>query len=90
MEVIAGGMGSRLERDMKATSGVLESFSLQTCVVVTWLSPDREGSQSGTLKAGASYRVNAILQDLKEEKSHLQVDTPSLKKTGRQEVDSEP
>jgi len=28
MEVIAGGMGSRLERDMKATSGVLESFSL--------------------------------------------------------------
>ena len=28
MEVIAGGMGSRLKRDMKATSGVLESFSL--------------------------------------------------------------
>lgn len=61
MEVIAGGMGSRLERDMKATSGVLESFSLQTCVVVIWLSPDGEGSWSHALKAGAPYRVNAIL-----------------------------
>ena len=85
MEVIAGGMGSRLERDMKATSGGAGKFlSLDLCggymAVPRWrriMEPYIKGWCTLPCECYPSRFI-------RRKEISCKMDTPSLKKPGRQ------